>query len=384
MREPKPPKEFYITLRDWAAQSDHHSKTVKQVYPSQIIPIPKAKGLEHPTHWQLKSKDYLTLPGEILSLPGGRVWGDQAAVIAPDNKLIWDLSKEYGNTPDNHSIFHQKRLPPIEIMAKTVAVMTFWGSKSYYHWMFDVLPRIHLFEKLGLLIDYYMIDGDSVPARIRDETLGLLGIPREKVLSSRDGLHIQAKELIIAPDFGWFNRLTDWGNIEIEGESYPVATPQWAVDFLRNRFLSTTNPGEHSNAPERIYIGRSDTSRRHVLNEEKVLELLGKRGVVKVELGSKTLEEQIHLFASAELIIAPHGAGLTNLLFCKPGTKILEIFSPLYVNPCYRCLSSQLDLDYSYLIGQGERPPAHVESRNLYDDITIGLTDLNEWLEMFL
>src|ERR1017187_7050040 len=34
--------------------------------------------------------------------------------------------------------------------------------------------------------------------------------------------------------------------------------------------------------------------------------------------------DQILLLQSAESIIGAHGAGLSNLLFCEPGTKVIE------------------------------------------------------------
>lgn len=56
--------------------------------------------------------------------------------------------------------------------------------------------------------------------------------------------------------------------------------------------------------------------------------------------------------AAAKVIISPHGAGLTNLVFCSPGTKLIEIFSPKYVNCLYWQISNFCDLQYYYLIGE--------------------------------
>jgi capsular polysaccharide biosynthesis protein len=40
-----------------------------------------------------------------------------------------------------------------------------------------------------------------------------------------------------------------------------------------------------------------------------------------------SLSQQVEAFSNAEIILGPHGAGLTNIMFCNPGTKVIEIRS---------------------------------------------------------
>ncbi len=65
-----------------------------------------------------------------------------------------------------------------------------------------------------------------------------------------------------------------------------------------------------------------------------------------------SITEQVSLLASAKVVIAAHGAGLTNLLFCSPGTKVIELMSPDAVRPYYHHLSNNCGLDYYYLLGK--------------------------------
>jgi len=58
----------------------------------------------------------------------------------------------------------------------------------------------------------------------------------------------------------------------------------------------------------------------------------------------------VQLFQSVTIVFAQHGAGLSNLVFCKPGTKVFELFEPEYVNPCYALLSEKLSLAYTMLL----------------------------------
>ena len=51
------------------------------------------------------------------------------------------------------------------------------------------------------------------------------------------------------------------------------------------------------------------------------------------------------MFGSAQCIVAPHGAGLANLIFANPGTKVIEMFSG-HISFDYWIISSQLQLQY--------------------------------------
>ncbi len=107
-----------------------------------------------------------------------------------------------------------------------------------------------------------------------------------------------------------------------------------------------------SGKPERIYISRKYADIRKVINEEEVLNLLHKFGFISVTLESISIAEQASYMAAAKVIVAPHGAGLTNLVFCSPGTKIIEIFSANYVTPLYWKISSLCNLLHYHLIAE--------------------------------
>ena len=52
-------------------------------------------------------------------------------------------------------------------------------------------------------------------------------------------------------------------------------------------------------------------------------------------------------FAEASHILAAHGAGLVNLLWCQPGTKVIEIQDKNMIHKkVYPLLSHNLNLDH--------------------------------------
>ncbi len=92
-----------------------------------------------------------------------------------------------------------------------------------------------------------------------------------------------------------------------------------------------------------------------------------------------SVKEQVKLFAEAELVVAAHGAALTNLVFCSPGTRIVELFPPDYVNVCFWALSTQVDgLEYRYLVGEGRRRRPGRPMLGVSSDISVDLTKLGQ------
>ena len=66
-----------------------------------------------------------------------------------------------------------------------------------------------------------------------------------------------------------------------------------------------------------------------------------------VELDNLPLQEQVNIsFYQSKVIIGIHGGGLSNIIFCQKGAKVLEL-GPRLV-PCYKNLSKNLNLKYLY------------------------------------
>jgi tetratricopeptide (TPR) repeat protein/capsular polysaccharide biosynthesis protein len=262
------------------------------------------------------------------------------AVFTSDRHLLADVSREYpGQLPDcsySHANFNRvlqpKSFSDAEQIAGRVAVLAGLSGHNYFHWMVDILPRIELLQRSGVdlaSIDWFWIN--TPQAQFQQETLQILGIPPEKVLASDQHPHIQAHFIVPAfPGYlGWLE--------------------PWALTFLRQTFLPTaaTTPRY-----ERIYISRSKAHHRRLLNESAILNYLEPLGFVAVNLEAMSFAEQIALFAHAKVIVAPHGGGLTNTIFCTPGTCVIELFAPRYIRHYYWVISQQLGLRHFFIKGE--------------------------------
>jgi tetratricopeptide (TPR) repeat protein len=263
----------------------------------------------------------------VAVIPNGRAWGDiyTRAVITSDDRLLEDIS-----TGSPSLIISSDRLPPPLAIEGTVAFLAKNYCYNYYHWMFEFLPQIELLGRSGIdigSIDKFAVNHCCFP--FQRETLSLLGIPLEKIVETdNNNNHIQARQLLVS--------------------SVIRESTKWACDFLRREFLNDSIIGVEKK--QRIFISRKQ--RRRVINEDELVAVLSEFGFKSIAPESLSVAEQISLFATAEVVIGAHGAALTNTVFCSPGTKLIEIFAPDYVNPCYRKLSSQVGLEYWEFIGE--------------------------------
>jgi capsular polysaccharide biosynthesis protein len=99
-------------------------------------------------------------------------------------------------------------------------------------------------------------------------------------------------------------------------------------------------------ASRMIYVARTDTAGRTLRNEAEIIQRLEAMGF-EIFIGSQhSVAEQVKVFREARLIVAPHGAGLTNLLFCQPKTVVVEWQQSGYFNTGMMRLAQLQNLNY--------------------------------------
>ena len=300
-----------------------------------------------------------------ICVPGGRVIGGRGSVIAPDGKILFDVSIDWsagGNDAARHPLLRQKRLARSERLGGISTVLATSESARFFHWMTDALPRLEILRNTSPVpweeIDHFVIS-EGIPA-IR-ESLSLLGIRDERLVVAGSESHF----------------LCDWLLVpSLPGA--PGNVPPWAVSFLKSHLLKAA-PRTRT---KRIYLSRAKASGRRVINEEEIWPLLSDRGFVNVMLEDLSLADQITLFSEAEAVVGPHGAGFTNLIWCAPDTKVLEFFSPLYVNLCYWAISSLTRADYFYLLGSADGQVDDVnDARFFLENVCVDPVALERTLE---
>jgi hypothetical protein len=299
-------------------------------------------------------------PGDfILGLRDGRAYsldGSNMLVITKEGQAIEEVSFQWKNdkvrdAKDNKIFCENIFTTPKKYKGNVFSLLSGGGAITYYyHWLFDAMPKFHLLKEAGLFdkMDYFLVPNDAYG--YQKEFLSHFGIPAEKIINGEKERHIQADTLYVA--------------------SYTIIKghhPKWACDFLYRSFI---RPGENNNHSARVYISRKDASvNRPIFNEDELIEILKNYGFEILLLSDLTMQEKIEKLNAASIIIGAHGAGFANLVFCKPGTKVLEFFPDKYVRHEYYDLCNQRGIEYHYLLC-----PSPGTATNSVDGQKLGLT----------
>jgi capsular polysaccharide biosynthesis protein len=191
--------------------------------------------------------------------------------------------------------------PELEVKAAVLL----GGSRNHYHWLVDYLPRLErLLAERELWGGAKLLVNAGLTAGQRD-SLRLLGIGQDELLPVPDGTAVRAGRLLVTP-VG-----THAGKPRLE-----------TLAWLRAAFGIAGAP-----SGRRLYVSRSDASVRRVVNEAELVPALRKLGFEVVVPGRLSFEQQVAAFAGASVIVGPHGAGLTNMVFAPPGARVVELIA---------------------------------------------------------
>lgn len=213
---------------------------------------------------------------------------------------------------------------------------------NWYHWLTEVLPRIHLARRLFSGVDHI-----SFPAYYRrrsfvEETL-MMWPDLPPILWVGNRRRVLADRLVL-----------------IERAAPPWDYRGSVMKDLVDHLVCQAQDGASSTpAPRRIYVSRADAAWRRVANEHEVRDFLEQKGFLSIEASQFSVREQIKLFRSASAVIGAHGAGLANMIFCKPGAVVREFATrdPHQHWRCYHSLAHAMGHRYGVVVSDSTAGP---------------------------
>ena len=210
------------------------------------------------------------------------------------------------------------------------------GHNNYAHWMLDVLPRIKLLLSKMLISDIKNIYVTKLN-KFQNQSFGFLGLKSFKIIDPNIFRHVKADQIISVSHPYYFKKTWFYAQSNL---------PSWIIKFLRDDISKKVKSKKKSY--KRIFIDRSDSLQNHskLINNNEVIKYLKSKRYKSLRLTELNLKDQISIFKNCNTIIAPHGAGLTNIAFCKKNTKVIEIIPQDNKNFLFKRISKINKLKY--------------------------------------
>lgn len=346
------------------AELEPSAVTVHPGGPAEVLERGPADG-DPPRHWVFERGRHSEVPASYtLEVHGGRLVGDFGATVTPGGLLDYQTSGYFGLAGwREHPLFLGPRLPATEHLDGTVLSLTTRGTaNNYYHFLYDAVARYGIFEES---MPGERVDAVIVPhqAGYQRQFLELARIPGPYVQPRPDRTFTADRLLVPSTP-----------NQDLDA---PHATTRWLRDRLP--------PSGRTDTPRRLYLSRGQKPYTRIYRQEPELwPRLEQRGFVMLDPGTLTVQEQIDVFHGAEVIVAPHGAALTNITFCSPGARVLEMFAGSYVHlGLWTIAESVGGIHYRYLVGAGSGREGR-EMTGIVDDVDIPVARVEAALEELL
>jgi glycosyltransferase involved in cell wall biosynthesis len=254
---------------------------------------------------------------------------------------------------------HRNSLAAAPQYEKSYLIFYNGNLQNYYHWMVEgLLPLDILSRALGPDSNLKIALPKSMDiAALFDhrESLRAVGFERHDIVEVYENL-IKVQEAI-------------WVDSDLI-QSMPAPYVKDFQQRVAARYAGLCGPRNR-----RLFIGRKGPTRK-IHNIEQVQALLSRYEFETIYLEGKSVLDQILLFQSAQFVIGAHGAGLSNLLFCEPGTKVIEFMPSVELRPFFWLISDKLELVH------GMQFCTPVEPQTFRSDLTVDVDKLQALFRM--
>lgn len=248
---------------------------------------------------------------------------DRARVVGSD-WTVYQPGRAFWNPTSRRRVATRRTPPTLSVTVRAPVLrlraphILVGGYGVYYHALVDFAFQLTMLgdvpggHALPLLVDD---DAPRFVARIAD----LLGIALERLVPLPRGRVALCDSLTVLP-----HAFSPWGGLR-----HPLR-----VEQARAALLAAAGPPAQP-TPTRILVSRTRASMRRVSNQAEVAALCAAFGFTEVVLEDMPMPDQWRHFAGAEVVAAPHGSGLANMVFMRRGTLVMEFIPGLGRCPAY-------------------------------------------------
>lgn len=269
------------------------------------------------------------LTGENLIYPNPLIYSCLDGVLYnPNDEIIMSL-KDLDKKNNFHFSLKYDKIIDEEVF------YFIYNTDNYYHFLYDTLPYLISYKflkqnnnNLKLLMGYPNLIMKK-NYKFVEEILQILDITEKDIIFVED--NTLYKKIFISSSY---THGID-SNLPPRNEIYELY--DFMVDKIKNihkfnhvgkKYYISRRSWIHSDYSN---IGTNYTSRRKMINEDKLVEELQKNGFEEIFTENMSTLEKIILFSSSECIVGAIGGGMGNLLFSNKKVKSIVITSPEFL-----------------------------------------------------
>lgn len=303
-----------------------------------LLPAKRQSWPDHPINRLFEDSDiYLGALGNKATSPLRIIRYEDVCLLA--DGICFTIWRD--NIVDKNSTAYFKALPSMRTSdAVKLDVAAFVDDRykvtNPCHFMVDRLPRIHQFGSLAGIAQEHC--ATAIPPRTPYATFALERVaPRVQVLKT--GTPYFVKTLYILST-----------NVEPKGHPFFYFNEDvmnWVVPSI-TRGLPKEPTGR------KLYMSRLATSRRALTNEKALVARLKRRGFDILEMSNLSPRDQLAAVRESDIVVAPHGAALANVLGATSGTHVVELFNRSKGTAVYAGLSLVTGAAYSRVFGDAD------------------------------
>jgi len=285
------------------------------------------------------------LTGRNIYYPNTLIYTNADKLISPYDEKIMSLNKDSFYDSNEYPV---EKLLNINQESKPVFFFIY-NFDNYYHFLYDSLGYLYIYlelkksiSNLKLLVNY----PNPTKKSFYKFNLDIL----EKIVSLNDIIYAQTNtnytNIYISSSLthGGFSNNPPRNELYQLYQLMKIKVSPSIKIYPKYIYISrrTWINGDTSN------IGTNYTTRRKMINEDKLVEQLGQYGFEEIFSENLSIDDKINLFGSAKIIIGSIGGGMSNLLFGTKSTKSVVLVTPDFLNINFRFKYSMENTDIIY------------------------------------
>jgi len=323
----------------WANQIDRVIESVQVAKPEVLLRSVKVRRAvvityNYPAHFDIFFRRTQAFPERyVFELERAVVLKDRGVILTADGMILQESAGTVRRLFRHGSLLDSLTAPvhPLHLQHPC----SYLPCKPFYHFLVEEIPAI-------------------LYAWRQAQDLLVLADPPERL----PRYYAEALQLIFGNEIAGRMQIIH-GNVSTEHymltqrDSFSTHIHLDDIQLLNQYLLQESFNGL---TPPRLYISRRKAAGRRIRNEAEVESMLARNSYQEVFLEDLPLQDQIGLIANCECLVAPHGAGLSHLVWNPSRRKaVMEIFPSFVRNDAFGSLAYTLGYDYGYVVCESRK-----------------------------